>query len=45
MFGIMAAIAQITVGVAIGNLASDALDKLVVEPIQKVVEAKKGESK
>lgn len=34
-------IAQIAVGVAVGNAASDAMDKYVVEPIKKVVKAKK----
>lgn len=34
-------IAQIAVGVAVGNVASDAMDKYVVEPIKKIVEAKK----
>jgi len=36
------AVGQIVVGVAIGNVASDAFNKLVVKPIEKVIEAKKG---
>ena len=44
MLPVLAAIAQITVGVAVGNLASDAVDK-VVDVAVKVVKAKKGEGK
>lgn len=35
------AIVEVAVGVAVGNMASDAMDKYVVAPIQKVVKAKK----
>lgn len=35
-------IAQIAVGVTVGSVASDALDKLVIDPLKKVIEAKKG---
>ena len=41
---LIVAIGQIAVGVIVGNAASGALDKLVVEPIKKIVEAKKAES-
>lgn len=44
MLPVLAAIAQITVGVAVGNLASDAVNK-VVDTAVKVVKAKKGEGK
>lgn len=40
---VIAKIAQIAVGVAVGNVASDAFDK-AVEGIKKVVEAKKAGS-
>lgn len=45
MLNVLAVIGQIAVGVAVGNAASDALDKLVVNPIKKVVNAKKGAQK
>lgn len=35
-------IAQIAVGVTVGNVASDTLDKLVIDPLKKVIDAKKG---
>ena len=38
---IVKTVAQIAVGVAVGNVASEAFDK-VVETIQKAVDAKKG---
>ena len=41
MLPVIVKVVQIAVGVAVGNAASDALDKYVVEPIQKVVKAKK----
>ena len=44
MLPVLVAIAQITVGVAVGNLASDAVNK-VVDVTVKVVKAKKGEGK
>lgn len=45
MLNVLVAIGQIAVGVAVGNVASDALDKLVIEPVKKVVNAKKGAQK
>ena len=45
MVGVIVKIAQIAVGVAVGNAASDAMDKYIVEPIKKVVEAKKESQK
>ena len=45
MLVIVKTVAQIAVGVAVGNVTSDALDKYVIEPIKKVVEAKKGSQK
>lgn len=41
MMNVVVKVVQIAVGVAVGNVASDAMDKYVVEPIQKVIEAKK----
>ena len=37
-------VVEVAVGVAIGNLASDTVDK-VVDGVKKIVEAKKGEGK
>lgn len=45
MLPIIVKVAQIAVGVAVGNVASDAMDKYVIDPIQKVVKAKKKSSK
>lgn len=42
MLNAVKVVVQIAVGVAVGNAASDAMDKLVIEPLKKVVEAKKG---
>jgi hypothetical protein len=42
MLNAIKVVAQIAAGVAVGNAASDALDKLVINPLKKVVEAKKG---
>ena len=42
MLNVVKVVAQIAAGVAVGNAASDALDKLVINPINKVIEAKKG---
>ena len=42
MLNAIKVVAQIAAGVAVGNAASDALDKLVINPIKKVIEAKKG---
>lgn len=44
MLPIIVKVAQIAVGVAVGNVASEGFDKLIVNPIKKVVEAKKAES-
>lgn len=44
MLPIVVKIAQIAVGVAVGNMASDTVDK-VVDAVAKVVKAKKGEAK
>lgn len=42
MLNVVKVVAQIAAGVAVGNAASDALDKLVINPIKKVIKAKKG---
>lgn len=42
MLNVIKVVAQIAVGVAVGNAASDGLDKLVIDPIKKVIKAKKG---
>ena len=44
MMNVIVKVAQIAVGVAVGNVASDAYDK-VVDTVKKVVEAKKGAPK
>ncbi len=41
MMNVVIKVAQIAVGVAVGNVASDAVNKMV-DVVQKVVEAKKG---
>lgn len=41
MLNVVKVVAQIAAGVAVGNAASDALDKVVVG-IKKVIKAKKG---
>ena len=38
---VIVAVGQIVIGVVVGNAASGALDKFVVNPIKKVVESKK----
>lgn len=38
-------VGQIVIGVIVGNAASEGIEKFVVKPIKKAVEAKKGESK
>jgi hypothetical protein len=42
MLNAIKVVGQIAVGVAVGNVAANAMEKLVVEPIKKVIEAKKG---
>ena len=42
MLNVIKVVAQIAAGVAVGNAASDGLNKLVINPIKKVIEAKKG---
>ena len=42
MLNVIKVVAQIAAGVAVGNAASDVLDKLIIDPIKKVIEAKKG---
>lgn len=42
MLNAVKVVVQIAVGVAVGNTASNAMDKYVIEPLKKVVEAKKG---
>lgn len=42
MLNVVKIVAQIAVGVTVGNVTSDALDKLVIDPIKKVIETKKG---
>ena len=44
MLPVVIKIAQIAVGVAVGNVASDTVDK-VVDAAVKIVKAKKGEGK
>ena len=41
MLNIVVKVAQIAVGVAMGIKASDAMDKYIVEPIEKVIKDKK----
>lgn len=41
MLNVVKVVAQIAAGIVVGNAASDAMDKYVVEPIQKVIKAKK----
>ena len=41
MLNVVVAVAQIAAGVAVGIKASDAMDKYIVEPIGKVIKAKK----
>ena len=41
---IVVSIVQIAVGVAVGNAASDAMNKFVYKPLEKVVKAKKAGS-
>lgn len=41
MLNIIKVVAQIAAGVAVGNAARDVIDKLVIGPIKKVIEAKK----
>lgn len=42
MLNAIKVVAQIAVGVTVGNVASDGLNKLVIDPLKKVIEAKKG---
>jgi hypothetical protein len=42
MLNVVVKVAQIAAGVAVGIKASDTFDKVVVDPIKKVIEAKKG---
>lgn len=42
MLNALKVVAQIAAGVAVGNAASDVMDKLVINPLKKVIEAKKG---
>lgn len=44
LVNVVVKVAQIAIGVVVGNAASDAMDKYVVDPIKKIVEAKKAES-
>lgn len=44
MLPVIVKVVQIAVGVAVGNVASDAMDKYIVDPIQKVIKAKKEEA-
>lgn len=42
MLNVIKVVAQIAAGVAVGNAASDAMDKLIIDPLKKVIKAKKG---
>lgn len=42
MLNVVVKAVQVAVGAAVGAVASDAFDKLVVDPLKKVIEAKKG---
>ena len=42
MLNAIKVVVQIAAGVAVGNAASDAMDKLIINPLKKVIEAKKG---
>lgn len=44
MLNALAKVGQIAAGVVVGLVANDAMEKYVLKPIQKVVEAKKAES-
>lgn len=44
MSKVIVSIVQIAVGVAVGNVASDVVNKVVYEPLQKIIDAKKAES-
>lgn len=42
---VVLAIVQIAAGVAVGNVASNTVDKVVEVAVKKIVQAKQGESK
>lgn len=42
MLNAVKVVGQIAAGIVVGNLADSALENLVIKPIKKVIEAKKG---